>query len=618
MAADRQLLDRADALLDGIGEAGARIRERADDIADPARRLRYIVEAVKTVRVEATKSARYRTAPVDVRTFVESPMYLNKAGFLWPRVMDALEDMTSGRYVESVLTGGIGVAKTTLALYSQAYELYKIMLLRDPHVEFGLDPSSEIVIVFQSVTGATARSVDYARFRDMLQASPWFVRHAPMQDDIKSEILLPRRVKVQPVSSNEHGAIGQNVIGGIIDEINFMAVIEKSKRSIDGGTFDQAVQNYNSIARRRESRFMERGGGLPGMLSLVSSSRYPGQFTDKKKEEAQLPGARIFVYDKRRWEVHPEGYEDGRFRVYVGSLTRRPRILGSDDQPLDHERGHVMEVPEVYRHQFTVDIYNALRDIAGVATQAANPYIPAPDLVGMAFSHGQSVFSAETTDFVTEQLKVIVSRAGDLSAPRWAHVDLGATGDAAGVAIGHVREFIAVERDDGQTETLPVVVLDGVLRVVPPPGGEVMFSKVRSALMLARQMGLPIKWVSFDSWQSRDSLQILRSKGFRVAEVSMDRDNRAYDITKAAIYDRRLLAPYHETCVKEFVRLTYDPKTNKVDHPPDGSKDCADAVAGVTFGLFTRREIWAAHGVRPVVVLPNVRGGDPDARENAS
>ena len=40
-----------------------------------------------------------------------------------------------------------------------------------------------------------------------------------------------------------------------------------------------------------------------------------------------------------------------------------------------------------------------------------------------------------------------------------------------------------------------------------------------------------------------------------------------------------------------------DPQTGVIDHPPNFSKDCADAVAGVVYGLTYRREIWARHGV---------------------
>ena len=56
-------------------------------------------------------------------------------------------------------------------------------------------------------------------------------------------------------------------MGGLIDELNYMSVVEKSKVAVDKGTYDQAILLYNSIARRRKSRFMENGK-LPGILCL--------------------------------------------------------------------------------------------------------------------------------------------------------------------------------------------------------------------------------------------------------------------------------------------------------------------------------------------------------------
>jgi hypothetical protein len=91
-----------------------------------------------------------------------------------------------------------------------------------------------------------------------------------------------------------------------------MAVVEQSKNAVDGGVFDQANEMYNSIIRRRKSRFMAAGGCLPGMVCLVSSKRYPGEFTDRKQLEARAEKARtgktgIFVYDRTLWQIKPEG-----------------------------------------------------------------------------------------------------------------------------------------------------------------------------------------------------------------------------------------------------------------------------------------------------------------------
>src|SRR5262249_51837680 len=85
--------------------------------------------------------------------------------------------------------------------------------------------------------------------------------------------------------------------------------------------------------------------------------------------------------------------------------------------------------------------------------------------------------------------------------------------------------------------------------------------------------------------------------------LSLDTDSLAYDVAKQAFYDQRVLAPEHQRAQQEFARLERDPKTRKVDHSPQGSKDCSDAMAGVILGLTMRREIWSRHGI-PLNQIP--------------
>ena len=46
-----------------------------------------------------------------------------------------------------------------------------------------------------------------------------------------------------------------------------------------------------------------------------------------------------------------------------------------------------------------------------------------------------------------------------------------------------------------------------------------------------------------------------------------------------------------------MITLEIDTKKNKIDHPPQGSKDVSDSMAGVAVGLTMRREIWLRHQV---------------------
>jgi hypothetical protein len=72
---------------------------------------------------------------------------------------------------------------------------------------------------------------------------------------------------------------------------------------------------------------------------------------------------------------------------------------------------------------------------------------------------------------------------------------------------------------------------------------------------------------------------------------------------KNALYDNRVFLPRHDKLLNELKTLEKDAKTGKIDHPSTSSKDIADALAGVVYGLTMRREIWVSYGV-PVMSLP--------------
>jgi hypothetical protein len=557
---------------------------------------------------------QYKWKPVGIREFIVSPDYLGKGGEIYDAVLDCAEELNSGAYVEAILTGGIGSGKTTLALYTCAYQLYLLSCLRSPQRLYGLDPASEILFIFQSITKRLAEGVDYKRFREMIGASPYFNTHFPFNKGLESRLDFPNRISVVPVAGSETAAIGQNVIGGIIDELNYMAVVEKSKVSVDKGTYDQAVAVYNSIARRRKSRFME-SGKMPGILCLVSSKKYPGQFTDQKVDEAKRDKT-IYVYDKRVWDVKPSSFTSGWFHVFVGDLTRKPRILNDGEEVKDEDRALVVSVPLEFKEEFNKDIINALREIAGVSTLARHPFMLEVEKVSQSFKKSrESIFNQSPVDFVETLLKLDKAKFHKPELPRFVHVDLAISNDSAGLTIGTVTGF----RNAGESDTeyfMPEIHIDGVLEIKPPKNGEILFSKIRKVLFVLKSLGLNIRWVTFDQFQSTDSQQILRQKGFITGQQSIDTvPCRPYEFLKSAMYDDRVSIPVHPHVLKELLALERDSKTGKIDHPPDGSKDCADSLAGVVFGLTMRREIWAMFGIPPSAIPPSLSSAAADNLE---
>jgi hypothetical protein len=604
-----------------VWELGKLYTQRKKKPYTEAERLAYLKMALSYLKEKADEEKRvgdkfedgyWKTLPVDFQTFVESPEMMGKMSILWPEVMKCGLELNSGKYIECVLTGSIGVAKSTLAIYTQAYQAYLLSCMANPHEVFDLDNSSEILIVFQSVNKQVATDVDYKRLRDMFDNSPYFTKFFPFDKDRESEIRFPNRIIIRPVAGHDSAAIGQNVIGAILDELNFMAVTENSKQTKDGGLYDQAMENYNSISSRRMSRFASLGA-LPGMLCLVSSRNYPGQFTDIKEEEAKT-NKKIYIYDKRLWEVRPEKFsfhlgvrsqelidqwgEDYPFwfRMFVGDATRKPRMLNDGDVVPDKDAHLVLEIPIENKQLFINNPLKALRDQAGLATQALHPFMMNTDAIAACFGTTPSIVSRPECDFDAERLLIYPRKFAGLEHPRFAHIDPSKTKDSTGVAVGHVPGFVAVDRGD-VVEMLPIIVFDVLLEVKPPKGGEIEYANLRRFFYALRSQGLPLKWITSDTYQSTDNMQILRQQNFVTGITSMDTETVPYDTLKQAIYDGRVRAPTHPKCQRELTRLELDPKTLKVDHPNTGSKDVADAMAGVCYGLTQRREIWARHGI---------------------
>jgi hypothetical protein len=492
------------------------------------------------------------------------------------------------------------VGKSTIGLYAHAYLLYKLLCDKNPHGVYGLDPASEIMVVFQAPTKEMARDVDYERFKAMLDRAPIFGNvNFKYNQEIKSRLEFPKRIVVKPIAGLDTAALGQNVIGGQLEELSSMAYVEKSLRRRDKEAYDQAVELYNAITRRRESRFLTQGE-MPSILTLVSSKKYPDDLIHKKLREAADDPGRIYTYDKRLWDVKPPGtYGKKRFRVFCGDSTRKPRIMEGGERVSEDDAPLVVRVPLEFRHAFEDDLLKAIRDIAGMANLSIHPFILNRDALAKCFGKCRSAVSRPDCDFEATSLKIYPRRIrGSYEFPRYVHLDLSKSHDSCGLAIGHVRGFKRMRRSQTVSEIWPIIRYDVLLEIRPPRGGEINYEKIRRLLYLLRERGMPLRWASCDQFQSLDMMQILYSKGFIVGQESTDKTTAPYECLKTAVYDGRVEAPFHPLALDELTRLERDPKTGKIDHPSvDGSKDVADAMACVAFGLSLQTEVWAQFNV---------------------
>jgi hypothetical protein len=131
-------------------------------------------------------------------------------------------------------------------------------------------------------------------------------------------------------------------------------------------------------------------------------------------------------------------------------------------------------------------------------------------------------------------------------------------------------------------------------------GTEIILSDVRQLIYHLRDdRGFRIKKVTMDGFQSTDSLQQFRKRRIEADYVSVDKTTLPYEDLREAFYENRIEFPPYitymfrgakervEIATQELLRLQFDGR--KVDHPTDGSKDVADAMAGVTYTLMGDR-----------------------------
>jgi len=572
--------------------------------------------------LSALYQEEYEEVPVSPHKFFTDPYYLGQTGAdLYPQILSDLVDVFSTDCVEIVLGGSIGWGKSTFTEFAILRVLYEVACLRNPQRSFGLMEGSSIVLINLSVTHAQAKKAIFTGLLAKVRQSPFFKEKFPYDPSVTSELRFPKNITIFPGASTDNSILGLNVIGGAVDESNFMPVREKAKmpgmRGATVGVYDKADSLYNAMLRRMKSRFMKRGK-LPGKLFTLSSAQYPNDFIERKTRQA-LHDDRIFVRNYSLWEVKPPGeYSDETFKVEVGTDLQGSRILTGKEPP-NTIVGKVIDVPIDFIKDFENDIEGSIRDIAGISTLTVDQFIKnfrkVVDCINKKRHH---VFTGESTTLEDNHkfyrrtyLKpnpvkpktrkpVLIHNP---EAVRVAHIDPSVSGDATGIAVGHIADMVKVSRKqpDGRKteEYAPLIFYDLLLQIRPPLHREIQFDRVRDVLYELIKDGMKIQIVTMDSYQSAEPLQQLRRKGLIADLLSVDRTTDPYDILKAAFYENRVDMYEHKIAMQELRQLEHDRQKNKIDHPERGSKDIADAMAGVAFTLTT----YASRLYKPTVAV---------------
>lgn len=484
--------------------------------------------------------------PVGIREFLENPLYSPSAGQLRPKIKEMLIDIFEGGYFEALIIAGIGSGKSFLTSKAIEYIVYRLLCLKNPQKYFNLADDSAIYIVNVSTNKDQAKKVVFGEIKNRIDQNPWFQRFHKPSDDIKSELRFDKRISVFPLGSNEAAPLGYNIFTGVIDEASFH-VRTKTK--------DYAEASHNQMVKRIKSRFLERG-----MMIIITSPRFVYDFAEKKFEEDKSP--RLYKKRLATWEAIPKEQFGGEY-FDLGDFF--PEYEGR-------------KVPKEYHEDFVKNPDLAMRDLGGVPNLAIQAYFKDANIIV------RNANKKRINPINPETNKLDPSFKAKDTEPRYIHLDLALgkeTGDVAGFAMGKFSGWIeSVNKLTKKIERRPKVHIDLMHAFAAKPGREIEFSEIRDFIYSLKRRGFNIKMISADSWQSKDTLQILHNAGFQTMTLSVDKNVEAYNFLKEGILENRVNYYAHPIFIKEcrYLELL---EGKKVDHPQGMSKDVADSVAGV-------------------------------------
>ncbi len=519
---------------------------------------------------------------------------------------------------EVTMGGASGTGKTQIAQLTVAYHIYLLSCFENASDPFpAFNSLTPIVFVLMSHNHTITRDSIYGPLRTMLLTMP-YVRKYMTWDKYRDSALYftSHAIQIKPMLAMVTSMKSQAVCGGIVDELTSMQIIEQSKQVPGprglGGRFDQAHDVHEDALNRRTRSFKSRGIN-PGTLCFLGQTRYQGDFLDRRLSVLE-GGARANTYSKRlkRHEMNPEDIAEmqaGRtIRVLVGAPGYSSRLLAAKDRAgRDYDKyAEVETIPDIYTNQVKDDPDFALREICGIATGVISPFIAKREKIASAMERGKRLTSwvddmnvcLDDRDLPQWLPEAIPQNTKE--DPHFVHVDLSRTKDRVGVAVVRVMGGVYMPQldDHDHDELAPYMEVVVAVSITPSGTNPIEPDMIRSWLMqLGSVHGVNIGGVSYDGFDSAESIRIWLRAGVRSEVIGTDRTSEVYTELRTALYQDRIDLSGNPILHEELLELEFNAEKDKVDHPPKGSKDISDAVAGACYAAQNSRSVRGWVGV---------------------
>ena len=463
---------------------------------------------------------------------------------------------------------GKGAGKDAISRWASLRVAYLLLCLKSPQVYFGLpEPDSIHLLNIASSAG----QANLAFFKPMTVAvrRGWFEDKAEPKQGL---IQYAKHVEAVSGHSDAEGQEGLNIMLGVADEID--AFRAKEEMIGQGRKLRESSTSAESIL---------------DMLKTSASSRFPDTYKRVAISYPRYKGSTIQRLTKEAYESI-EKYGAKSIHFVSGPLATwevNPRIKGKGAFAEDYDKDPLGSAAK-YECKPTRATDAYFRNMPLIRSAVDQDFQP------IQVEYALRPMKSMKTGIVTEVWDPIFHIADwfqPIQGARYAmHGDLAVRGDRAGVAMSHIIRYEETEdtifNEDGEAQVSstasPVVRNDFTIAfeadLTEKPSREIQIRWARKLAFELIKRGFLIQRFTFDGFQSTDSMQILASHGIESERVSADLNDDAWKTLRDLAYSRRLRMGDNELLFEEIEALSKVGR-GKVDHPPGGSKDLADAFA---------------------------------------
>jgi len=460
----------------------------------------------------------------DALHFVEDPELLN-APWLWPKQKEVLREFYNKdkSYRDMILIWGMRAGKTVEASVISCFEAFKLINHGYPCRKYGFPIGTEIFIVNVATSDRQAKDTVFAHTKARINASPWFQKQKYVEHH--NEFIFSvkdGKVIIRSEHSNSASLAGKTVICAVFDEL---------ARFKDTGGNTSAEIVYDTLSRS------VRSFGNDGKRIIITSPMYQDDFAMRLYKQFKN-SPRWLCRRWPTWEVNPTiTFED-------------------------------------LEDEFAKNPETAWRDYGATPSSSLEVYFKEPAKI-------DAVVDTSRINPIDEDKNTPAEQLGNFQGEKGVYYTLAGDpalkNDAFGLCLLHtdpkthdiiadiLHRFTAqnTRETDDESDTAREINANFVK--------DFIFELNRRCT---------ISMFATDTWMFPETIQAIRGAGIQVEQNHVTK--REYDKLKELIYSLRIKLPQYPYVCEELKALEIA-RGQRVDHPKEGSKDVADALANAVW-----------------------------------